>query len=129
MRHSQPERSPVQTSRTFEPLVTSAGDVRRFVDAALAEWQIQDGLVSFLANELATNAILHARTEFEVRLTRKGSTCRIEVTDANPRVPVLQPVPAEAPSGHGMMIMNRQAESWGVELAPEGKTVWCVVPC
>jgi anti-sigma regulatory factor (Ser/Thr protein kinase) len=119
----------VQTSRTFEPLVTSAGDVRRFVDATLAEWQVEDDIVSFLANELATNAILHARTQFEVKLTRNGSTCRIEVTDANPRMPVLQPVPAEAPSGHGMMIMNRQAESWGVEPAPEGKTVWCVVSC
>jgi Histidine kinase-like ATPase domain len=119
----------VNTSRTFEPLVTSAGDVRRFVDATLAEWEIEDDIVSFLANELATNAILHARTPFEVKLTRNGSHCRIEVTDANPRMPVLQPVPAEAASGHGMMIMNRQAEAWGVEPVPEGKTVWCVVPC
>jgi two-component sensor histidine kinase len=119
----------VHTSRRFEPLVTSAGDVRRFVDATLDEWNVQDHLVGFLANELATNAILHARTPFEVTLARTDSTCRIEVTDSNPRMPVLQPVPPEAPSGHGMMIMNKQALSWGVEPAQGGKTVWCVVAC
>jgi hypothetical protein len=119
----------VHTSRRFEPLVTSAADVRRFVDSTLLEWEVEDDLVAFLANELATNAILHARTPFEVCLARGVSTCRIEVTDANPRMPILQPVPAEAPSGHGMMVMNRQALSWGVEPTPEGKTVWCVVAC
>jgi hypothetical protein len=119
----------VKTSRRFEPLVTSAGEVRRFVDDTLTEWHVKDELVGFLANELATNAILHARTPFEVLLAREDSTCRIEVTDANPRMPVLQPVPADAPSGHGMMIMNRQALDWGVDPVPEGKTVWCVVAC
>jgi anti-sigma regulatory factor (Ser/Thr protein kinase) len=119
----------VQTSRRFEPLVTSASDVRRFVSTTLSEWHVEDELVGFLANELATNAILHARTPFEVRLARDETTCRIEVTDSNPRMPVLQPVPPDAPSGHGMMIMNKQALSWGVEPEEEGKTVWCVVAC
>ncbi|MGO9341915.1 MAG: ATP-binding protein [Acidimicrobiales bacterium] len=119
----------MHTSRRFEPLVTSAVDVRRFVHSTLAEWHLEDDLVGFLANELATNAILHARTPFEVRLSRDETTCRIEVTDSNPRMPVLQPVPPDAPSGHGMMIMNRQALAWGVDPEPEGKTVWCVVAC
>ena len=119
----------MNTSRRFEPLVTSAGEVRRFVDDTLAEWNVHDQLVGFLANELATNAILHARTPFEVRLARDEETCRIEVTDGNPRMPVLQPVPADAPSGHGMMVMNRQALAWGVDPKPQGKTVWCVVAC
>jgi anti-sigma regulatory factor (Ser/Thr protein kinase) len=119
----------VNTARRFEPLVSSAGDVRRFVKSTLLEWHVEDDLVGFLANELATNAILHARTPFEVRLTRDKATCRIEVSDSNPRMPVLQPVPAEAPSGHGMMIMNRQALAWGIEPEPDGKTIWCVVAC
>ncbi len=124
-----PERPEVDTSRRFEPLVSSAVDVRRFVESALSQWHVDDELVGFLANELATNAILHARTPFEVRLIRDETTCRIEVTDSNPRMPVLQPIPPESPSGHGMMIMNRQALSWGVDPEPEGKTVWCVVAC
>ena len=119
----------MQTSRRFEPLVTSASDVRRFVSTTLSEWHVEDELVGFLANELATNAILHARTPFEVRLERDETTCRIEVKDSNPRMPVLQPVPADSPSWHGMMIMNKQALSWGVEPEEEGKTVWCVVAC
>lgn len=119
----------MDSSKRFEPLVTSAVDVRRFVDSTLSEWKVKDELVGFLANELATNAILHARTPFEVKLAREDATCRIEVTDANPRMPVLQPVPPDSPSGHGMMIMNRQALQWGVEPQREGKTVWCVVPC
>jgi two-component sensor histidine kinase len=119
----------MRTSKTFEPLVTSAGDVRRFVDATLSQWQVETDLVGFLANELATNAILHARTPFEVRLERNGTTCRIEVSDYNPRIPVVQPIPPDASSGHGMMIMHRNALEWGVDPVPNGKTVWCVVAC
>lgn len=119
----------MHTSQRFEPLVVSAVDVRRFVRSTLAEWQVSDELVSFLANELATNAILHARTPFEVRMARDDDTCRIEVTDSNPRMPVLEPVPLDASSGHGLMVMHRTALSWGVDRSPEGKTVWCVVAC
>jgi len=119
----------MERSQTFEPLVTSAVEVRRFVDSTLRDWNVEDHLVGFLANELATNAILHARTPFEVRLEREEKICRIAVTDQNPRLPILQPVPPDAPSGHGMMVMNREALSWGVDSGGDGKTVWCVVAC
>ena len=79
----------MHTSRRFEPLVTSAVDVRRFVHATLSEWRVDDELVGFLANELATNAILHARTPFEVRLIRDETDLpdrghRLESEDARP---------------------------------------------
>ena len=81
--------------------------------------------VELLVSELATNAVLHARTPLRLTLCRIGRRVRIEVGDGDrtpPRVN-LRPDPLR-PGGRGMCLVNSLADDWGVELAADGKTIW-----
>lgn len=78
-----------------------------------------------LASELATNAVVHARSAFEVAVSTDDGHLRVEVSDADPGVPQVQWVPAGATSGRGLLIVETLASAWGVTpLEGGGKTVW-----
>jgi anti-sigma regulatory factor (Ser/Thr protein kinase) len=78
-----------------------------------------------LASELATNAVVHARSGFEVAVSTDDDRLRVEVSDADPGVPQVQWVPAGATSGRGLLIVETLATDWGVTpLEGGGKTVW-----
>jgi anti-sigma regulatory factor (Ser/Thr protein kinase) len=82
-----------------------------------------------LVSELATNAVAHARSTFEVVVAVDDHHLRVEVCDADPGVPQVQWVPAGAISGRGILIVETLAESWGV--TPQqggGKAVWFELP-
>ena len=73
----------------------SVGSVRlrRYVRSALTELAADPGgddlvdLLLLTTSELATNAVLHARTDFSVRVRVSDSQVRIEVSDGNIRMP------------------------------------------
>ena len=78
-----------------------------------------------LVSELATNAVTHADSAFEVVVSVDGDRLRVEVSDADPGVPQVQWVPAGATSGRGLLIVETLASAWGVSAAEGGgKTVW-----
>jgi anti-sigma regulatory factor (Ser/Thr protein kinase) len=82
-----------------------------------------------LASELATNAVVHARSGFEVAVSTDVDRLRVEVSDADPGVPQVQWVPAGATSGRGLLIVETMAAAWGVTtLDGGGKTVWFELP-
>ena len=82
-----------------------------------------------LASELATNAVLHARSAFEVAVSTDDDHLRIEVSDNDPGVPQVQWVPAGATSGRGLLIVETLASAWGVSPTEGGgKTVWFELP-
>jgi anti-sigma regulatory factor (Ser/Thr protein kinase) len=85
--------------------------------------ELADVLV-LAANELATNAVLHARTEFTVRVVVDAAHVRVEVTDGNSRVPQPFLAPADATSGRGMAIIEGSGLHWGIDRHAGGKTVW-----
>jgi anti-sigma regulatory factor (Ser/Thr protein kinase) len=115
----------MQASRTFEPVAEQVREVRRFVASTLANWHLESDDVALLVSELATNAVLHARSEFEVRLAAQPDRVRVEVSDGNSRLPSLAAVPADAYSGRGLLLVQELAEAWGVETAAQsGKTIW-----
>src|SRR5207244_12860806 len=70
---------------------------RHFVQAALDDLDpdICD-VVMLLTSELATNAMVHARTDFEVTVARGEAPLRIAVTDGNTRLPQPCMAPADA---------------------------------
>lgn len=76
------------------------------------------------ANELVTNAVLHARTEFTVRVLADTRWVRVEVSDSNTRMPQPCLAPADAASGRGLAIVDGSGLQWGAERHPGGKTVW-----
>jgi anti-sigma regulatory factor (Ser/Thr protein kinase) len=86
---------------------------------------VNDALM--ITSELVTNAVVHGRSEVHVSLRRTAPALWVAVADADPTMPVLSAqLGATQVSGRGMFIVNRLADSWGVDLhdATPGKTVW-----
>jgi anti-sigma regulatory factor (Ser/Thr protein kinase) len=101
--------------------------VRRQTAAVLRLWGLDDvaWAVELLVDELAGNAVRHARTPFSVTLTWDGRALRGEVTDVNPVPP--QPrlsADPDEPGGRGLLLVSQVADRWGFEGHSRGKTVW-----
>ena len=82
--------------------------------------------VKLVVSELATNAVQHAGTTFEVVLHTDGHI-RIDVFDESPRLPIPEPVPPTAMSGRGLHIVEAVCDRWGVEVHDDYKCVWCEI--
>jgi anti-sigma regulatory factor (Ser/Thr protein kinase) len=114
----------------FRPDPQAVSDARRFLRRALRDIEAGpagDDVVYILvmaANELAANAVLHARTEFTVRVRIDAHRIRIEVSDGNTRMPQPCLAPADATSGRGLAIVDGSGLEWGAERHARGKTVW-----
>jgi len=121
-----------QSSRArFEPAAGSVAAARRFVREWLVELGVgellDDALV--LVSELATNAVVHAGTPFEMTCTDLGDGVRLEVRDQYPSrgLPATPPriLDPGRPAGRGLMLCAALSSSWGVEYTRTAKTVWC----
>lgn len=108
----------------FEPVPNSAQEVRAFVRDACRAWQVDAADPVLMADELATNAILHGRSAFWVSAQPRPDGLRVEVGDDNPRAPALADAGPEAESGRGLRIVAALARRWGSEPFGAGKTVW-----
>lgn len=112
-------------SRSFEPEADQVREARKFVSSQLCAWGIGDLDAPLLVSELATNAVLHARSDFTVTVSLTDQTVRVEVFDRNSRLPSFGTVSALAYSGRGLMLVQAMSESWGVDgHGEEGKTIW-----
>jgi anti-sigma regulatory factor (Ser/Thr protein kinase) len=119
------EATPASTqTETFTPDVASAGAARRFVArvAGLTDDDAAERL-AFLVSEVATNAILHARTLFSVRVIVDATVC-VEVSDGSPAMPVQKDYGPTATTGRGLLIVDKLADRWGVRATDTGKVVW-----
>jgi hypothetical protein len=112
----------------FQPVAGVAAQVRRFVADELARLGLSRWLddAQTVVCELVSNVVMHARTEFEVRLlTAPANLLRIEVQDGSDLTPVAGTLARTAVSGRGLMLVQALGR-WGVDVRPEGgKTVWC----
>lgn len=143
---------PGSASRTgLPPEPASVSAARRFATETLRAWRLPAVAadVTLVVSELATNAVLHARTPFDVTLRRSGAGVRVEVVDGSsspvsPLAPVRPEVPpslmgadddpaaiedllrAGATTGRGLQMVAGVARSWGSVPRPEGpgKVVW-----
>lgn len=77
-----------------------------------------------LVSELATNAVLHARTPFTVTVEQLP-VLRVEVHDDDPRLPHARDYGPEAASGRGLHLVEALSQSSGTVTHPSGgKSVW-----
>ena len=99
---------------------------REFVRALLREWGAEHLFdeASLIVTELAANAVLHAGSPYEVRLTHVKGVLRIEVADEDPGTPEPQPFSAVAESGRGIVLVSAVSASWGIDARPDGKVTW-----
>lgn len=128
-------------SRVFLPTPQAVPAVRRFVTGVLQTWDeqhllrpegdvdpesiIADALLA--CSEMATNAVLHARSPFLLSLNRSAHGVLVAVEDAAGGAARRQ---ASAPTdlgGRGLAIVQAVADRWGCEPLEHGKVVWAEV--
>lgn len=111
----------------FAPESQAPRAARQLVSDALRDWGYNEAVLAdaeLVCSELATNAVVHARTPFSVVARRKRSGVRISVHDESPVPPALRDDGPTASSGRGLRLVGLLARGWGVEPTVSGKTVW-----
>jgi anti-sigma regulatory factor (Ser/Thr protein kinase)/anti-anti-sigma regulatory factor len=104
---------------------------RRLVREMCPLWQVDDGLqetAQFVVGELVANAIEHACTGVGLTLERGPRGLRVAVRDASP-VGFPRPVERSADPqgrvrGRGLELVESLTMAWGVDVQPDGNTVW-----
>jgi anti-sigma regulatory factor (Ser/Thr protein kinase) len=99
---------------------------RRFVVGTLARWdqyQLADQ-AALVVSELATNAVIHARSDFIVSMSSLRQAVRISVRDTSVAPPTQRDSAPMALSGRGLGLVAALASRWGVDLLADGKVVW-----
>lgn len=110
---------------------SSPGMARRRTREALEQRGLHHAVdvAVLVVSELATNAILHARTDFDVRLSFSATHVRIEVHDGSNAGGFVRHFTAQSTSGRGLRMVESVAESWGIERnTGAGKTIWAELP-
>jgi CheY-like chemotaxis protein len=107
--------------------ITSAARARRFVEEQCAAWGfdavLDDALL--VVSELVTNAVIHGKSEAELRLVPTDDILRVEVADDGPASPDPQLAGADDEHGRGLFLIGVLSTAWGTEAAPGGgKVVW-----
>ncbi|MET1050904.1 MAG: MerR family transcriptional regulator [Acidimicrobiales bacterium] len=115
---------PVQ--RRFPCSPTSAAAARAFVAEAVAGLDLDLDALVLLTSELASNAVSHAGTAFDVIVDRTSDGVRVAVADQAPAAALL---PAREPGGgFGLGIVAALADRWGSDGQASGTTVWFELP-
>jgi CheY-like chemotaxis protein len=104
---------------------------RRFVRETFAEWGISrtvdDALI--VVSELVTNAITHAESPCQLRLSIDDASLRVEVFDEGIGTPDPRPASTTAEHGRGLHLIAGLTAAWGIQQIPDdGKIVWAELP-
>ena len=116
------------------PAPTAPAAARLFVRETLQDWRLAppDEELSdqalLLADELVTNAVVHARTDLRLRLELRGELLHLAVHDLGSAQPRPGPADPDREGGRGLQVVAQVAKIWGVHRDPEGgKVVWCIL--
>lgn len=118
----EPQADPGER-REFPPKPGAVADARSFLRQRLPAEPVAE-LAVWLASELATNAVVHARSPFRVAVRVTHDSVQVAIDDDNPRIPTIARTDAEATSGRGLTILDAVADRWGVETVGAGKRIW-----
>jgi anti-sigma regulatory factor (Ser/Thr protein kinase) len=113
--------------RAFPGAPESVPTARHFVSNAVADVpkEIADR-AALMVSELATNAIRHGGSDFEVLVELTPDELHVEIADSGGGSPTVhRALPLDA-SGRGLHIVESLSDKWGVRRATSGigKTVW-----
>jgi anti-sigma regulatory factor (Ser/Thr protein kinase) len=111
--------------------LTSPGQARSFVAAVCAAEGLSGEtaeMAELMTSELVTNSVLRAEGSVDLELSVTTETVTAEVTDHGRHLPQLLEAPLGAEGGRGLAMVATIAASWGVDVHPDGKTVWFELP-
>jgi len=111
----------------FSPDPSSVRRARALVAAELRDLPqaVRDEAL-LIISELATNAVVHARTEFVVEIDQVGDQVVLSVLDSAPTLPFLQDN-LESVHGRGLRIIGILSENWGTTPSVAGKRIWAIL--
>lgn len=118
------------TEATFPCHPSSVPAARAFVDGALRGWGLRRmaEVATLLTSELATNAVVHARTGFQVTAAYRPPELVVEVHDAAGAgpTPSVRAAPNDryADTGRGLLLVRLLSARWGVSPTASGNAVW-----
>ncbi|WP_030752763.1 SpoIIE family protein phosphatase [Streptomyces sp. NRRL S-31] len=104
---------------------------RHLIRAAVRAWGAREQAdeIELVADELMTNALLHTEGSAIVTLRALDGAAerrlRVEVEDSSSALPRRRDAGRDGVSGRGLLLVDRLADSWGVEARGGGKAVWC----
>lgn len=118
-RHFEADAAAVRAARAF---------VREALEDQIVDEMDMDALL-LLVSELATNAVIHAQTEFDIVVDVRRDGVRVEVSDVGDGCPSpVHPLP-DGEHGRGLTLVAGLATRWGVVLRGESKSVWFELRC
>lgn len=120
---TQPE---ARAQLRLPPRLSSPALARQLAAAQLEAWGLSDlsdiGLL--LLSELATNAVRHGGTGFEVEVAHTGEGVHFRVTDHGGGTPRRAAPGPAAEGGRGLLLVDELASRWGVTRGPGCTAVW-----
>jgi anti-anti-sigma regulatory factor len=117
-------RFPRWASRRVAPVPEGPAAARALLDEVCQAWslpRLRDP-ARLIAGELATNAVLHAGTDFDVTAGLTRRYLRIGVRDGTGADAGLVAGP-----GRGLGAVEAFSTGWGVIRVPDGKVVWAMI--
>jgi CheY-like chemotaxis protein len=114
-------------AKMFPRHPASASQARRFITDACTRCGCPERAddARLIVSELATNALLHAGSQFEIRVRRSERRLRIEVGDAAPDALPNPQTPSDlSECGRGLTLVSSLSALWGIEPTDSAKIVW-----
>lgn len=109
--------------RRFAPQQETVGLARRLIQRACVAAGVDSETLELLISEVATNAVQHAGSYYEVSCIFECAGLRIEVRDFSPALPVVRDAEDDDEGGRGLLLVDVLADHH-VEKLPDGK-VFC----
>jgi anti-sigma regulatory factor (Ser/Thr protein kinase) len=109
--------------RTFALEPASVRAAREFVRDCLQQTAVDVDSAVLLTSELATNAIEHANSAYQIEVRHLPDAIRVELSNDEPKMLPAMTNPDEA-GGRGLHLVDALASRWGTESRPDKKVVW-----
>jgi anti-anti-sigma regulatory factor len=125
-----PERTLTSISERLLPVSGAARQARDVATEACLRWDVPHltGPAGLVANELVTNAVEHARTMADLRITLGRRYLIIAVRDGSSTVPKVLAASVDPAAPRGLLLVSAMARSWGSLPVEGGKVVWASLP-
>ncbi|WP_250034190.1 ATP-binding protein [Paractinoplanes maris] len=124
---AQPRQGLPSLGDSLLPISGAPARARELAAEVCSRWELPHlrQPAQLVTGELATNAMVHAHTIFDVRITLGRRHLLIAVRDGSPEVPRLDFGTRDDPAtGRGLMLIDAVAERWGSRPVDGGKVVW-----